>query len=75
MYLTDDICHGRRLGFKDGYVTVPEGNGLGIELDRNKIERYSQLTESHPGFPILEPSKRTPEIILPFPCTRCNGPF
>ena len=67
MYLTDDICRGGKLGFKDGCMTVPEGNVLGIELDWDKIKRYSQLPESQPGFSIFEPSKRTPEKILPHP--------
>jgi L-alanine-DL-glutamate epimerase-like enolase superfamily enzyme len=67
MYLTDDICRGGKLGFKDGCMTVPEGNGLGIELDWDKIKRYSQLPESQLGFSIFEPSKRTPEKILPHP--------
>jgi L-alanine-DL-glutamate epimerase-like enolase superfamily enzyme len=25
----------------DGYITVPSGPGLGVELDREQLERYT----------------------------------
>ena len=41
VYYLDDLIV-RPFEFRDGVVMVPEGPGLGIEVDRRKLERYSQ---------------------------------
>jgi L-alanine-DL-glutamate epimerase-like enolase superfamily enzyme len=28
--------------FENGYVHVPEGNGLGVELDEDKIKKHTK---------------------------------
>ena len=40
VYYLDDLIS-TAFEFKDGAVMVPQGPGLGIEVDREKIERYS----------------------------------
>ena len=36
----DDIIK-RPFDYEDGHLIVPDGPGLGIELDMNKIEKYA----------------------------------
>ena len=38
-HLTDDVI-ARPFTFVDGALLVPEGPGLGVELDRAKVDRY-----------------------------------
>ncbi len=42
-HLTDDIIEGGRLRYEAGSIAVPVGPGLGVKLDRNKLEEYSEL--------------------------------
>jgi len=39
---SDEVVVGGRLKFEDGSVEVPEGPGLGVELDRKELERLHQ---------------------------------
>lgn len=39
-YYTDDVIKGA-LEFSDGHLSVPTGPGLGVEVDVEKIQRYS----------------------------------
>jgi len=39
-WIADDVVT-QPLDMKDGYAEVPEGSGLGVELDEDKIKRYS----------------------------------
>lgn len=43
--LTDDVTK-EKLVFNQGCIDVPEGHGIGVELDEDKMERFSQLYES-----------------------------
>ena len=40
IYYTDDLITAP-FGFEDGRVLVPQGPGLGVEVDMDKVERYS----------------------------------
>ena len=43
---TDDVVAGfggPAVNYTDGHLTVPTGPGLGVELDRDRVERYAQL--------------------------------
>ena len=40
IYYTDDLITGS-FGFRDGRVVAPEGPGLGVEVDPDKVEKYS----------------------------------
>ena len=54
MYLADDVCKGGLQRFQNGCMKVPEGPGLGAEIDRDKVEKYSQLHKQQGGFSIYE---------------------
>ena len=41
--LADDIVEGGPLRYEDGALAVPEQPGIGVELDRERVERYSEL--------------------------------
>lgn len=42
-HLTDDIIEGGKLAYRDGAIEVPDGPGLGVRLDRDKLAEYSEL--------------------------------
>jgi glucarate dehydratase len=42
-HLTDDIIEGGKLQYDDGMLRVPDGPGLGVRLDREKVARYAEL--------------------------------
>lgn len=42
-YLTDDIIVGGMMNYHDGCIKVPEGPGLGVELDPEKMEKYERF--------------------------------
>ena len=42
-HLTDDIIVGGKMKFADGGLPVPTGPGLGVELDRDKLAKYSEM--------------------------------
>ena len=44
-YLTDDIIQGGLMPYKNGCIQVPEGPGLGVALDEEKMEKYERLYE------------------------------
>jgi glucarate dehydratase len=41
-HLVDDVIVGGKLPYRDGSIAVPDGPGLGVELDRDKLERYAE---------------------------------
>jgi glucarate dehydratase len=46
-HLTDDIIAGGKMQYKNGAMAVPTGPGLGVELDRDKLARYHELSKRH----------------------------
>jgi glucarate dehydratase len=42
-HLTDDIIQGGKLRYEGGAIRVPDGPGLGVRLDRDKLEKYAEL--------------------------------
>jgi glucarate dehydratase len=38
----DDIIKGPMFEIKDGYLDVPTGPGLGVELDEEKLAKYAE---------------------------------
>ena len=42
-YLVDDVIVGGKLAYEQGCIAVPDGPGLGVELDPEKMERYERL--------------------------------
>ena len=46
-FLEDDIIAGGKLPYVDGTIRVPDGPGLGVELDEEKMVRYEKYFEEH----------------------------
>ena len=42
-HLRDDIIEGGKFKYEDGAIRVPDGPGLGVRLDRDKLARYAEL--------------------------------
>ncbi len=42
-HLVDDVIEGGPMRYVDGTIAVPDGPGLGVRLDRDKVERYHEL--------------------------------
>ncbi|HVC45957.1 MAG TPA: enolase C-terminal domain-like protein [Terracidiphilus sp.] len=65
-HLTDDILVGGKLQYEDGCMKVPRGPGLGVELDRDKLARYSELiTKQEMGSWIEDPTRRGVVTVQP----------
>jgi glucarate dehydratase len=65
-HLTDDIIQGGKMPYKDGCIRVPEGPGLGITLDRDKLLKYAAYYDEHGGYPYdRDPNRPDWYSILP----------
>jgi glucarate dehydratase len=40
-HLVDDVIVGGKMTYADGRIAVPDGPGLGVELDRDRMEQYA----------------------------------
>jgi glucarate dehydratase len=49
-HLMDDVIEGGKLPYKDGAICVPEGPGLGVSLDRDRVAQYAELYEELGGY-------------------------
>jgi glucarate dehydratase len=49
-HLTDDIIQGGLLKYEGGSIAVPNGPGLGVKLDREKLGQYSELYKRLGGY-------------------------
>ncbi|MGA8112551.1 MAG: enolase C-terminal domain-like protein [Actinocatenispora sp.] len=50
-HLTDDIIEGGKMPYVDGTIAVPDGPGLGVRLDRDKVARYAELYRELGSYP------------------------
>ncbi|MGH2828935.1 MAG: enolase C-terminal domain-like protein [Actinomycetota bacterium] len=50
-HLADDIIEGGKMRYVDGAIAVPGGPGLGVSLDRDKLEQYAELYRKLGGYP------------------------
>ena len=50
-HLEDDIIEGGKLEYRNGSIWVPDAPGLGVRLDREKLERYAELYKKLGGYP------------------------
>jgi len=50
-HLTDDIIVGGRMKYIDGKLSVPDGPGLGVNLDRERLKQYSELYKELGNYP------------------------
>jgi glucarate dehydratase len=50
-HLTDDIIEGGKFKYEEGSIKVPDGPGLGVKLNRDKLKEYSELYQRLGGYP------------------------
>lgn len=50
-HLTDDVIQGGKLAYENGAIAVPHGPGLGVTLDRDRLDRYAALYRETGGYP------------------------
>lgn len=49
-HLTDDIIAGGKMKYVHGAIKVPEGPGLGVTLDPDKLQQYKEYYKEHGGY-------------------------
>jgi glucarate dehydratase len=49
-HLTDDIIAGGKMRYENGAIRVPDGPGLGVRLDRDKVAEYGELYKRLGGY-------------------------
>lgn len=42
-HLTDDVIRGGKMKYRNGCIPLPQGPGIGVELDRDKLQQYAEL--------------------------------
>ena len=50
-HLTDDIIEGGKMQYQNGAIAVPKGPGLGVTLDREKLQQYNEYYKETGGYP------------------------
>jgi glucarate dehydratase len=50
-HLTDDIIQGGPMLYEQGAIRVPDGPGLGVKLDREKLREYNELYQRLGSYP------------------------
>jgi glucarate dehydratase len=50
-HLRDDVIAGGKLPYVDGAIAVPDGPGLGVRLDRDRVARYAALYRELGSYP------------------------
>ena len=50
-HLTDDIIEGGKFEYEGGSIKVPDGPGLGVKLNREKVAQYSELYKQLGNYP------------------------
>ena len=49
-HLADDIIVGGKMAYVNGEIAVPKGPGLGVELDRDKLDLYAEYYREVGGY-------------------------
>jgi len=49
-HLLDDVIKGGKMKYRGGKIAVPQGPGLGVELDQNKLAEYAELYKELGGY-------------------------
>jgi glucarate dehydratase len=50
-HLVDDVITGGKFRYDDGAIRVPEGPGLGVRRDHDRVERYAAVYRRFGGYP------------------------
>lgn len=54
-YLSDDVCKGDLFRFRNGSLSIRHGPGIGVELDRKKLEKYARVYQADGEFSAYAP--------------------
>lgn len=73
-HLADDIIEGGKFKYEGGSIKVPEGPGLGVKLNREKVEQYSELYKQLGSYPYDQDPLR-PEWTPTIPNNRWADPL
>jgi len=57
-HLRDDIVQGGKFRIVDGKIQVPDKPGLGVRLDRDKVQQYAELYKELGNYPYDRDSRR-----------------
>ncbi len=49
-HLTDDVVEGGKFEYQNGKIKVPDAPGLGVRLNRDKLNEYAELYQSLGGY-------------------------
>ncbi len=49
-HLQDDVIAGGLMRYEDGMIAVPDGPGLGVRLDPDRVARYAELYREFGGY-------------------------
>jgi glucarate dehydratase len=50
-HLRDDVIAGGKMTYVDGAIAVPDGPGLGVRLDQDRVAEYAELYREMGGYP------------------------
>ena len=50
-HLEDDVIEGGKLAYRNGAIDVPDGPGLGVSLDPERVARYAELYKQLGSYP------------------------
>lgn len=65
-HLVDDIIKGGKMQYHNGCIQLPQGPGLGVELDQDKLREYAEYYKEAGGYPYdRDPERPTWYSILP----------
>jgi len=65
-HLTDDIIVGGKMRYENGRIRVPEGPGLGVRLDHDKVRQYAELYRELGGYAYdRDPGRRDWYALVP----------
>ena len=73
-HLVDDIIEGGKFKYEGGSIKVPEGPGLGVKLNREKVQQYSELYKRLGSYPYDQDPLR-PEWAPTIPNNRWADPL
>lgn len=73
-HLADDIIEGGKFMYEGGSIKVPEGPGLGVKLNREKVQQYSELYKRLGSYPYDQDPLR-PEWAPTIPNNRWADPL
>jgi glucarate dehydratase len=73
-HLADDVIEGGKFKYEGGSIKVPDGPGLGVKLNREKVQQYSELYKRLGSYPYDQDPLR-PEWAPTIPNNRWADPL